>query len=164
MAGKSGLINTKNAVEEFHKGLVAKAGNAQAMFARDIYKIYVASQKRRWETENSSEGDRWAELSPATKISKRKRWAGAPGAGNVMMVQSSFLVKNVTGEDLTAHRRLITPKVFEVSLDPGVQVAAYKGRPFSYAKFTNKIRPYMRFGKVTIDKMRKALKKYFMGA
>lgn len=141
------LKKTQNGIENRLNGMIDRASGMQGFLDRVIFRLYQNAQRQRWMTENQSEGEKWRPLSPGYDIWKKKKFASFPGGGEKMLIATNRLFPSVVGESGET-RKVVTNR--------GLVVAT----TVPYAPKVAEIRPFMKFGKATIDKMKKSLRDY----
>src|SRR5271166_4593164 len=155
-------------VESDFQGVMAKMLSRGASFqggAARIYKLYQMFQTERFESENSSEGSSWDDLTEPYKTYKLKRFKSFPGNGSKMMIATGTLAGAAIGpgapfasEGISAHRALFTDQSMEIYIDTsGVNA---EGKPFSYAKYANDKRPFMSFSEDHLNQMGNELSQF----
>jgi hypothetical protein len=157
---KSNYDSFKGKVDEY-----ITRPNSMKQFAETVLvPAYIEAQKKRWITENSSEGARWKPLNKDYAAYKKKRFADFSGSGTKMMIATGSLYKAVIGEG-SGFQKVVTNKKLTISINPAnVANAASRamGRKVSenYAIEANLERPYMRFGDKTIEVFKKSIRNY----
>jgi len=66
-------------------------------FNRNVLEQYRNLQRKRWMTENASEGQPWAALNPLYASRKRRQFASYPGKGTKKLVATNRLFESVIG-------------------------------------------------------------------
>lgn len=162
----TGIEEVSDDFQEKMKSLMSRASSFQGASAR-IYALYQLFQTQRFETENSSEGNQWDDLTEKYQKQKLKRFASYPGNGSKMMIATGTLAGAAIGpgapfasEGISAHRALFTKNSMQISIDTsGVNAA---GKKFVYAKYANEKRPFMSFSADHIEQMKETLMKYVL--
>lgn len=175
------LNKTKDGIGKRLDEMVKQSGNVRAYLNTVIYRQYMEAQKTRWITENTSEGMKWQSLQPAYAQRKKRVYGGGPkfqmigqagtkgfvkkqigqykaypGSGNIMLVATSRLYGSVLGPKANLsnvlgsadHRKIVTDRAIIIST------------VVPYGADVSKIRPFMKFGKITMTKMKKGLKDF----
>lgn len=138
------------------KQMAANAKDGRAFLQRVIYPMYQEAQAERWMTENRSEGEQWAPLDPTYADEKREVFAGYAGGGRKMLIATGSLATAVIYQP----RKAITKTTMVVGVDTSV-TNPYSGFAVGdYAQHVADVRPFMRFGTKTKDKMRQAFRRY----
>ena len=98
---------------------------------RIIYTIYKNRQRRRFQTENLSEGEKWKALNPKYAERKLIKYADYNGKGQNIMFATGRLRSAVTGDDgIREHRKIVLEgKKLQVSWTT------------PYAEYTEEVRP-----------------------
>jgi hypothetical protein len=98
-------------------------------FNRNVLEQYRNLQRKRWITENASEGQEWAALNPTYSARKRRQFASYPGRGTKKLVATNRLFRGVIGpgEDF---RKVVTSR--------GLYIATIT----PYAKYVNEDRNF----------------------
>ena len=148
----------RNTIKQRNQEMLTRANSMQAFFKRNILKMYQDAQRKRFSTENQSEGKHWPELEGNYKTYKRKRFAAYPGSGRKMMIATDAL-RRATIDDV--YNIATNFKLF-VSINPNTENPESKEPVSRYAGYAVAERPVMLFGKTTIAKWRKAIDNYMM--
>jgi hypothetical protein len=123
----------------------------QTWMVRKGYPMYQLAQKRRWMTENASEGATWK---PVTR--EYGRWKmdqyqkNKAKSGSRLLVLSGDLSDSVMGRSQKYNRVVFTPKGFSVATT------------LPYAKYVDEARPFTGFGNSTDEKIKNSLKKFVL--
>lgn len=150
MAGAKLTIG-ENAIANLYEKIKDRTARAGAAMARDAYQIYVNAQRKRWMTENASEGSKWKALADTPyKKYKPKRFVAYPGGGRKLMIATSNLVKSVVGDDRTYHKLLIEERSITIATT------------LPYAKYVAEVRPIFEFSEETKKKIREKMVEYIL--
>lgn len=143
------VVKTANIQASLNKK-IANAKNPATFLRSTAFPMWQAFQRKRWMTENTSEGRKWERLDP--KYAKRKaiKFASYPGAGRKIMYASGRLFGGVIGET-TEHRRVIRGSRMTLSTT------------VPYAKYPNEQRPYTPLSDKSLNKINKAYRDWVMG-
>lgn len=96
------------------KQMLDRANLAQGWLNRVAYPEILRVQRLRWQTEGSSQGEKWAPIkNDSYKRSKLKRFRDCPGGGSKLLIATARLVQSMTGENKEEHWKLVTPKRLE---------------------------------------------------
>lgn len=139
------LKTVQNTTRAFMHRALQVEGLFQTWAQRNALPKYKNKQKRRWITENDSEGHRWKELSTPWvehKIRMRKKNPDAFPGGKKKLVYTGTLFKAVTLQDLTFGRHLATRRQF------------YVATTLPYAKYVNEARPFSIWSEATVKEFR----------
>lgn len=132
---------------KFLDNFVNKANAPAAFLNRVAYPMIIEFQKRRWVSQNSTEGAPWRELNPAYERRKLKKYAEYPGGGRHMMIATGRLVDAATMESDEGWKMVKDNRLYITINVP-------------YAKWADKERNFTKFGRQSIDEIKDALKKY----
>ena len=143
--------------------MVERTGKAAA--AR-IYPLYQKLQTERFQTENSSEGQKWKPIEEEYRTYKLKRFKSYPGGGRKTLVATSTLGGSVIGQGapfqgVDKHVALFKKYSMQISVKQGGQNAT--GKPFDYAGYVAEVRPFMKFSEKSVKLMKDELKKFILG-
>lgn len=132
---------------------MSKRSNAMQGFLNTVvYKEYQNAQRKRWITENSSEGNGWKAISSEYAAIKRKKWASAPGGGTKLLIASGRLYQSVIGPS-NDHRKITT----------NTSISIFSTVP--YADYVNQERDFTNFGPEFKQRIMDKLQAYmFKGA
>lgn len=170
------LKKVESNIQNRLSALVKRAKLGRGALTRVIYPMYQNAQRNRWMTENTSEGSKWAELTPKYKSYKLRRYGGGarynwvggrgesrpwvlsgaswpnyPGSGTKMMIATNRLFNSVTGDTLDDHKVLFTDESMEIRTT------------VDYSSDANSKRNFTTFGDATISKMKSAYFGYVKG-
>lgn len=115
--------------------MMKRSGNASYFLQRVVLPKYIQAQTKRWQTENSSEGTRWAKLTPAYKERKRTRFAAFPGQGTKTMIATSRLVNAVLLRNPSG-RKMISRNKLMIAVD--VDYAEYADEERTFTQFSRR--------------------------
>jgi|GEM_PF-7021294 len=127
--------------------MLKNANGLSAYLNRVVYRQYQNFQRTRWMTENASEGDKWKPLSPAYKRWKHINLPEYPGAGGKMLIAKGRLYQSAIGPGAD-HRKIVTKNTIKISVTT------------PYADYVAQVRPFMEFGRASIDDIKKGVKEY----
>lgn len=128
--------------------LVKKANAMQGFLNTVVYKEYQNAQRKRWITENVSEGKQWSALNAEYVKRKRRLFAAYEGGGNAMLIATGRLYKSIIGPS-PDHRKITTTKSLTI----------YSTVP--YTEFVNKKRDFTEFGRAFEKRIQEKLHSYF---
>lgn len=114
---------------------------------RNVVRAYQNLQRKRWMTENESEGRKWEPLNPTYAKAKRKKWAAAPGGGRKMLIASGKLYQSVIGPG-EGFRKVATPRQLIISTS------------VEYAVHVNEARPFTRWSRESIAEFQRMIKDF----
>ena len=149
--------------------MIARGKDKKAAFAR-VYPMYQALQVQRFETENASEGDHWADYkSKKYEQYKLKKFKTYPGAGSKMLVATGMLAGAVIGKSpgspftdgAAQHRAMFTSDQMIISVEESGENP--NGHPFNYAHFVAVVRPFMSFSGESLQAMKDTVTKFVIG-
>lgn len=151
------LIKKKEGISNKLNGLIDRTKSSKTFLQLVLYPMYQNMQMARWMSENTSEGAKWASLTPRYKAYKAIKFVNYPGSGTKMLIAKGRLFGSVVGPkakslgfDTSDHRKLITNSKLKV------QSAT------SYARHVAEKRPFMEFGQASKDQMKRALKAFIL--
>ena len=133
---------------QYLMGMLDRSRLVDGWLNRVAYPTVIAKQRKRWETEGSSEGETWAPLNPAYAARKLKRFRDYPGAGRKMLIATSNLVSSVTGDKTDNHYKLVSGNRLET------------GTTISYGAWVNEKRDFVTLDQATIDELKAGLIAY----
>lgn len=107
MAKNKGVHFSVNGIADHLNGMAERSKRLTGWLNRVAYPELLKVQRVRWQTEGSSEGDKWVALEPNYKRSKLKKFADYPGGGTKMLVATSRLVGSMTGDNKADHWKLV---------------------------------------------------------
>lgn len=122
----------------------------QGFLNRDVVEAYRNIQRKRWVTENASEGGeskRWAALNPAYAKRKLTQFAGYEGAGKKMLIATGKLYKSVIGPG-AGFRKVATNKTLTISTS------------VEYAQHVDEARSFTTYSKASILGLRKMIRDF----
>lgn len=99
---RAGITNYLKALRQREKAL-------QGFLNRNVLEMYRNLQRRRWMTENASEGKAWMPLNPGYAARKKKVYAGYPGKGTKKLIATNTLFLSVIGPG-KGFRKVTTPR------------------------------------------------------
>lgn len=141
------LISVEKGIERALAGYINRDRAMQSFLNRNVVEAYRNIQRKRWMTENESEGKRWEKLNPKYAEYKKKKWAGAPGGGRKMLVASGDLVQSVIGPG-AGFKKIATPRQLVIS--SGVK----------YAKYVDESRTFTEFSQKSLNDIRKMIAEF----
>lgn len=86
----------------------------QSYLNKNVVEQYRNIQRRRWMTENASEGQVWDRLNPGYAAQKKRVYALYPGRGTKMMIRTGDLFESVIGPG-KGFRKIATPRSLVIS-------------------------------------------------
>lgn len=137
-----------NSVEDgIRKNLRAKLDRAKSVSSylnRTLIKKFQKAQIERWQTQNASEGAIWRQIDPESAYGKwkRKNYSNSYGGGVITMIRTGDLSKGAQLRDADKYLKIVSDVSFFVSINVGT---------IPYAIYPGKDRPFMNFGKNTLD-------------
>jgi hypothetical protein len=176
MSDGAGITQKGNGLDRL-KQLLSNAKNTKAALA-STYDLYQRLQIQPFMTNNASEGDTWADLSPEYKKYKPRRYGGGPRRkskkraagqwntypfrGAQMLVGTSGLGGAVVGPNSASpflssagHSALFTSRQMVINVNESGQNP--DGDPFDYPHFVNQKRNFMSFGPTSIGLMQQQI-------
>jgi len=116
-------------ITKYLKGLRQRERALEGYLNRNVLRQYQNLQRKRWITENVSEGKEWAKLNPTYAAWKKKRFATYPGGGTKKLIASGTLFVSVIGPG-KGFRKVTTPR------------SLYLATTIEYARHVNEARPF----------------------
>lgn len=144
----TGWKQTQNAIEKNLEGLLSRTHSVSSYLNRILFRQYQKAQIERWQTENASQGSQWAPISEMYARRKRKKFASAPGGGNVIMTATGRLMSGAQATDSAYFFKKVTDKSFTIGINVGT---------LAYAVYPGVMRPYMEFNEETEKQWREKL-------
>lgn len=129
--------------------MLDRSKKTKAYLDRVIYRQYQNAQRKRWISENSSEGIVWSRLNPKYAESKKKRFAAYPGQGTKMLIATGQLQSDVIGGG-SGHRKIVTDDSIAINWTT------------PYAVAVDSVRTFSTFGEKTMDEMYSGIAKFIM--
>lgn len=136
-------------IEDNIQGMLDRSKSMQSYLNRVVYKQYQNAQRKRWMTENASEGTRWSPLNPKYREYKKKKFAAFDGRGTKMLIATDRLYKSVIGPGAD-HGKLVSDKRIEITWKT------------PYAVYVDEKRPFTEFGEQTMEQIYDGLAQFTM--
>lgn len=146
----AGLKPIGDGIGEQIKKYLDRARLIDGYINRVIYPTYRRRQMKRYQTENASEGTRWAPLNPSYAKRKLTKFASYPGQGRKMMIATGRMKDSVIGPG--ADHKKIGPSKGRLEV--------YWTTP--YAVYTEQVRPVNVWDKRQDQEMYDGAVKYIM--
>lgn len=124
-----------------------RANSIESYLNRVVVDQYQIVQRKRWMTENASEGQRWEALNPIYAASKLTRFKSYEGGGTKMLIATGKLFKSVIGPG-AGFRKVTTPRSLTISTTN------------EYAEYVDEVRPFTRYSRETIKKINQGVFDY----
>lgn len=121
-------------ITKYLKGLQQREKALAGYLNRNVLEQYRNLQRKRWMTENTSEGKEWAKLNPTYAAWKKKRFATYPGGGTKKLIASGTLFLSVIGPG-KGFRKVTTPR------------SLFLATTIEYAPHVNELRPFTEWSK-----------------
>lgn len=137
--------------------MVSRGKSPKVFLATTAFKMYLNAQRKRWQTENLSEGNKWPSYEQTFKDNKSaeayrkmklRKFASFPGGGKKMMIATGTLLMSVLGQG-KGSRKIVTDRSLIV------------GTSIEYAKWVNINRPIFEF-KDLKQKIKKEFQRWMM--
>jgi len=138
------LKTVSNGIQKNFEGMLKRENAMQSFFSRNIYAMYQNAQRKRWETENFSEGRGWEPLEPRYADWKRSKFAAYEGSGTKMLIATGKLYKAVIGPG-SGQKKVVTNKGITISIST------------PYAWPVDAVRPFTEWSEKTAHEMMKAI-------
>ena len=84
-------------ISDYFKGLTMRTDSLRLFLERNVYKAYQNIQRKRWMTQNTSEGEQWETLKSKSYINWKKLHYRADEAGRPILIASGKLFRSVVG-------------------------------------------------------------------
>ena len=126
---------------------IEKMDNIDGFLNRVVYPEYQRLQILRFETSNTSEGNRWNRLKPSYATRKRRMYADQPYGGRVIGIATGTLLKSVVGPG-SGHRKIVRNGTLTVSTS------------VAYAGYFDEIRSITFFNRTTTKGIRDNIVRY----
>lgn len=133
--------------------MYTRASDMRAFLNTTVFDMYRQAQIKRWMTENVSEGSKWKKLTPNYKKWKLKRYASFPGGGRKLLIATGLLSRSAIGQDVSGFRKIVNDRSLIINISE---------TRIPYARDVAKARPFMRFGKKTKEKIKRAMMNYWI--
>jgi phage gpG-like protein len=112
--------------------MVEAMDDNRAFIKRAVIPMYSNAQRKRFVTENRSEGDQWLPIKQSTLNYKLKNFSDYPGGGKKMLIRTGDLYKSLfPGGD--KNKTLVEKRSFVTLTE------------VDYAKYVDEVRPLMEF-------------------
>lgn len=131
--------------------MINKGRSSRAFFAKYVRPAYQEAQRKRFATENTSEGPKWANLSPNYAKHKLEKFKGFPGGGRKINIATGRLVDALLLKNKEDAHELIFETSYVIKF----------GVP--YAKYVNEVRPIVEFRKEFYDDLKKKCTQWMIG-
>lgn len=141
------LETLSRGITNYLKGLRQRERALQGFLNRNVLEMYRNLQRRRWMTENASEGNAWAALNPGYAARKKKVYAGYPGKGTKKLIATNTLFLSVIGPG-KGFRKVTTPRSLIIATT------------VEYAPYVNEIRPFTEWSKRSQKEITGAVAKF----
>jgi len=130
-----------DSVEMKLAGMIDRGKAMRSFLNRNIYRIYQNAQRKRWFTENASEGKAWDTVKEPYRTYKLKKYASYDGSGSKTMVATGALFKAVVGPS-NGQYKIVTDHSMTISTS--IEYAKYADIARSFTtwgdEFKNKIK------------------------
>lgn len=104
--------------------------------------LFQRVQQKRWQTENSSEGPRWAPIDKFYATYKKTKYSANFGHGDNLMIASGRLYKSLTLDNDGDWNRILSGTTVVFNFD------------VEYAAFADAVRPILEFSNQTLRRFR----------
>lgn len=157
----AGLGSVKKEVSLRLAGLLDRSKSIRSFLNRNVVEQYRNVQKRRWMTENQSEGKRWKPLEPGYAEAKQKRYAKYDHGGTQMLYASGQLFKSVIGPG-HGFRKIVTERqlIITVAVEPESGKPRKKFTP--YAEYVDEDRSFTTYSRSTIREFNRMIYDYIV--
>jgi hypothetical protein len=178
MMAKANIFVKFDAFDAKMQKIMSRARDLSSYFDTVVFRQYQNAQKKRFMTENASEGAPWAALNSKYAVGKLKMYKRFPGGGRRMLIATNALSNAVTGSDPTLSRKLAEPRRLTIGIDAQAvadmreklmgQVVSRrpskkpKKDAKTYAQWVNEKRPFMNFGATTRMQIRQGLRAFIL--
>ena len=141
------LSTVKDGINQYLRGVRQRRSALQGYLNRNVLEQYRNAQRKRWMTENASEGTVWTRLNPGYASRKKKQFAAYEGRGTKMLIATNKLFKSVIGPG-NGFRKVTTPKTLTLSTS------------VEYAKHVDEARSFTGFGAKTMSEIYGGIAKF----
>jgi hypothetical protein len=131
---RGSFIKTRDDIAKDLEAIAERGASFQSYFNHILYPLYQNAQIERWESQNATQGETWAPITPVYAKQKKKKFASYPGAGTVLMVATEELYRAARGEGNSL--KMADDTMLRVSIDLDA---------LPYAKYPGVMRPFMLF-------------------
>lgn len=147
----SGMKKIKDTVSDRLKAMIEKGKSAEGFFAQVAYPEYRNAQRKRFLTENDSQGNKWSPLNAKYKEWKRVNYAGWVGDGQKTNIRSGRLITSLLGKSFGEGESVDGTKEHRLMIQDKFMLV---GTTVPYAKHVDDVRPIMQFKKEFIDSLK----------
>jgi len=123
--------------------MIATGKDPRAFMLKIVRPAYQAAQRKRFATENQSEGQKWSPLNSKYAEYKLKKFKDFPGGGRKINIATGKLVNSLLLQDATLVNELVTHTSYVISIK------------VPYAKYVDEARPIMQFRKQFTQDLKK---------
>jgi len=141
------LTTVSDGITRMLKGMRQREKALQSHLNRNVLEQYRAIQRRRWMTENASEGQPWLALNPGYALRKKRQFAAYPGAGTKKLIATNKLFKSVIGPG-EGFRKIVTPRSLLLSTT------------VEYAPHVNEVRSFTEYSRQSIAEIRNGVAQF----
>lgn len=145
------LTTVSDGITKMLKGMRQREKALQSYLNRNVLEQYRNLQRRRWMTENASEGTPWSSLNPDYARRKLRVFAAYPGAGTKKLVATGKLYQSVIGPG-EGFRKIATPRSLYIATTVG------------YAKYVDEKRSITEWGDQSIAEIRLSVAQFVFKA
>lgn len=131
------------------EGMLDRNKAFRSFLVRNILPMYQNTQRKRWMSENTSEGKKWDDLNSDYARAKLTRFKEYPGRGKRMLVATNRLFESVIGPGAD-FRMVVTDRSLTIRV----------GTPYAFD--VNAERPFDEYSEQTRQKFRKACKDFII--
>lgn len=131
------ITKVRGDISKLFAGYIQRDRAMQGFLNKNVVEFYRNVQRKRWITENQSEGRAWERLNPKYAERKRKVWRDAPGGGSKMLIASGALQESVIGPGKGFYK-VATPR--QLIIQTGVKYAQYVDEVRTFTEFSNTTR------------------------
>jgi hypothetical protein len=141
------LSTVKDGISKYLKEMRQREKALQGYLNRNVLEQYRNAQRKRWMTENASEGTVWTRLNPGYAARKKKQFTAYEGRGTKMLIATNTLFKSVIGPG-NGFRKLTTPRTLTLSTS------------VEYARHVDAARSITEFGPKTMSEIYGGIAKF----
>lgn len=141
------LRTVSDGINKILRGMRQREKALMGYFNRNVLEQYRNQQRKRWMTENASEGQTWAALSPLYASRKRRQFAGYPGKGTKKLVATNRLFESVIGPGKD-FRKVVTAR--------GLYIATVT----PYAKYVDEDRSFTTWSKKSEQELKLSVARF----
>lgn len=146
-----GLKKVEDTVTNRLNEMISRGRDARAFMVRVVRPTYQNAQRKRFQTENTSEGNQWDELNPKYAKYKLKKFAGFPGGGRKINIATGKMMSSLILEESSSFSEIATNFSYIITFD------------VPYMKYVDEVRPVLQFRDEFYSEIKSKLRAYLGG-